>query len=209
MTEFRDHLRYEAYFHNVILQKIFNDTHKLYIPAGINIPSLDRHKKWFFAPILKVSTHSRTQDYKEGNSISGGDPFGKVIENGLNHLIMLPHGEAGNISWIAQEGIYTITEVILKINDKSFTMIQNWPIRRPRPYANKLDVSEMCVTGYRVFDSLFPCALGGTCCLIGSGTGKTVITRQIIANANVDCSVSIVSTKRGGLFIMIRWRTWK
>ncbi len=40
--------------------------------------------------------------------------------------------------------------------------MQRWPVRRGRPYAQKLSPDVPLVTGQRVIDALFPIAKGGT-----------------------------------------------
>ena len=40
-------------------------------------------------------------------------------------------------------------------------MLQMWPVRSPRPVAQKLLANTPLLTGQRVLDALFPSVLGG------------------------------------------------
>lgn len=40
-------------------------------------------------------------------------------------------------------------------------MLQTWPVRSPRPVAQKLLANTPLLTGQRVLDALFPSVLGG------------------------------------------------
>jgi V-type H+-transporting ATPase subunit A len=89
------------------LESIYQQSGKsIYIPRGINTPALDKDKNWTFEPFyLKVGDH-----------ITGGDRYGKVVENNLIiHWIMLPPGEMGTITWIAPTGNYTLKDNVLEI----------------------------------------------------------------------------------------------
>lgn len=57
-------------------------------------------------------------------------------------------------------------------------MLQLWPVRAPRPVAQKMLANTPLLTGQRVLDALFPGVLGGTCSIPGAfGCGKTVISQ--------------------------------
>jgi len=176
------------------LENIFNLAGKsIYIPRGINTPALDKDLEWFFEPLgLKVGDH-----------VTGGDIFGKVIENTLiTHSVMLPPGEMGTITWIAPPGKYTLKDNVLEIEfqgkSKKFTMLQYWPVRIPRPVTEKLASDHPLLTGQRVLDSLFPCVQGGTCAIPGAfGCGKTVISQSLSKYSNSDCIIYVGCGERG------------
>lgn len=42
-----------------------------------------------------------------------------------------------------------------------YTMKQTWPVRSPRPVAEKMLANTPLLTGQRVLDALFPSVLGG------------------------------------------------
>ena len=176
------------------LENIYNLAGKsIYIPRGINTPALDKDLKWFFEP----------QTLKVGDHITGGDIYGKVVENPLiTHWVMLPPGEMGTITWIASPDNYTLKDTVLEIEfqgkTKKFTMLQYWPVRIPRPTNEKLASDYPLLTGQRVLDSLFPCVQGGTCAIPGAfGCGKTVISQALSKYSNSDCIIYVGCGERG------------
>lgn len=119
-----------------------------------------------------------------GDHVSGGDIYGTVYENSLlhHHNIMLGPRALGTITHIAEKGSYTLTDVILETEFQGkttkHTMLQLWPVRAPRPVADKLTADYPLLTGQRILDALFPCVQGGTTAIPGAfGCGKTVISQ--------------------------------
>lgn len=115
---------------------------------------------------------------------------------------MLPPGEMGTITFIASADNYTIKETVLEIEfqgkKKSFSMLQYWPVRTPRPTAEKLASDNPLLCGQRVLDSLFPCVQGGTCAIPGAfGCGKTVISQALSKYSNSDCIIYVGCGERG------------
>lgn len=173
------------------LEQIYNTTGDR-IPLGIDIPKLNRTKKWAFKPVAKV-----------GDVVVGGDVLGEVQESpAVLHKIMVPPTIKGTVTYIFS-GEATITDVICKIKDengviKEIQMLQKWPVRRPRPYTQKLAPSEPMVTGQRVIDTLFPIAIGGIAAIPGPfGSGKTVVQHQLAKWADADIIVYIGCGERG------------
>jgi V-type H+-transporting ATPase subunit A len=77
-------------------------------------------------------------NFKVGDHITGGDIFGKVIENSIvDHWIMLRPDAMGTITWLAENGDYVLTDELIEIefNGKKsrYGMLQTWPVRSPRP----------------------------------------------------------------------------
>jgi len=175
------------------LETIHVNSKSIYIPKGINTPALDRDKQWYFTPVT----------FKVGDHITQGDIFGKVAENSLiTHCIMLPPGEKGTIKFIAPQANYTLKDVVLEIEyqnkSKSFTMLQYWPVRKPREVTEKLTADYPLLTGQRVLDALFPCVQGGTCAIPGAfGCGKTVISQALSKYSNSDCIIYVGCGERG------------
>eukprot|EP01119_Soliformovum_irregulare_P020738 TRINITY_DN6778_c0_g1_i1.p1 TRINITY_DN6778_c0_g1~~TRINITY_DN6778_c0_g1_i1.p1 ORF type:complete len:529 (+),score=87.40 TRINITY_DN6778_c0_g1_i1:289-1875(+) len=143
------------------LQRPFEDiknvSGSIHIPRGINLPALDRAKQWCFQP----------EKIKVGDVMTGGDFYGKVQETFLlTHWLVIPPTVMGKVTYIAPAGYYTITEVILEIEfegkKKGITMLQEWPVRKPRPINDRLPLTDVLITGIRVMDVMFPCAQGGT-----------------------------------------------
>lgn len=162
------------------------------IPLGIDVPKLDRNRKWKF--------ESRV---KKGDIITGGDILGVVAETSVvEHRVMLPPQLQGEVTWI-HNGEATITDVIAKIKNKDgkeieVTMLQRWPVRRRRPYDKKLAPHAPMVTGQRVIDTLFPIAIGGVAAIPGPfGSGKTVVQHQLAKWADADIIVYIGCGERG------------
>lgn len=164
-----------------------------FIPRGVNVPALDRHKAWEWGPgVVKV-----------GDQITGGDIFGIVEESTLiKHKVCLPPGQMGRVTYVAPMGEYTLEDKVLEIEfqgqKKTFTMRQNWPVRQPRPVAQKLMANEPLLTGQRVLDGLFPSVLGGTCAIPGAfGCGKTVISQALSKYSNSDGIIYVGCGERG------------
>ena len=159
-----------------------------FIKRGATAPPLDLDKKWHFVPRVKI-----------GDKLSGGDIIGTVQETKLvEHRIMVPPDKGGKVEWIAEEGDYTIEEIIAKIDGEEIKMYQKWPVRKQRPFRSKLDPIELLVTGQRVLDTFFPIAKGGTAAIPGGfGTGKTVTQHQLAKWSDADIIVYVGCGERG------------
>ncbi|HOO11790.1 MAG TPA: V-type ATP synthase subunit A, partial [Bacillota bacterium] len=144
-----------------------------YITRGVEVPALDHEKKWDFVPTVKV-----------GDEVTGGDILGVVQETILvEHRVMVPHGIKGKVKKI-NSGPATIVDTIAEIETedgvKEVQMLQKWPVRRIRPYKEKLPPVQAMTTGQRVIDMFFPVAKGGVACIPGPfGSGKTVVQHQL------------------------------
>lgn len=162
------------------------------ITRGIEVTSLDRNKKWKFVPTVK-----------KGEKVSSGDIIGTVQETVvIEHRIMIPHGVSGTIEEI-KEGEYTITDtvaVVKKDNGEKvdIQMMQKWPVRKGRPYKEKLPPDTPLITGQRVIDTFFPIAKGGVAAVPGPfGSGKTVVQHQLAKWADAEIVVYIGCGERG------------
>jgi len=168
-------------------------TDSIYIPKGISTNALDPDKKWPYEP----------HHFKPGMHLAEGDIFGTVQENSLIQLkVMLPPRSCGTITWMAPPGDYTINDPILEVefDDKKYThtMKQIWPVRQPRPCAEKLPANYPLLTGQRVLDALFPCVQGGTTAIPGAfGCGKTVISQSMSKFSNSEITVYVGCGERG------------
>ena len=159
---------------------------------GVEVPALDREKKWHFVPKVKAS-----------DKVVGGDILGTVQETEIvEHRIMVKPGVVGTVKSIA-EGDYTVTEQIGSIETANgeelpVTLMQKWPVRRGRPFEKKLAPNVPLVTGQRVVDTLFPIAKGGVAAIPGPfGSGKTVTQHQLAKWAEADIVVYIGCGERG------------
>ncbi|MEG1433701.1 V-type ATP synthase subunit A [Eubacterium sp.] len=162
------------------------------IARGIDVPKLNREKKWPFVPSVK-----------EGDMVLPGDVLGTVQETpAVLQKIMVPAKIEGKITWIF-DGEATIVEPIAKIEtmdgkEHVIQMLRSWPVRRGRPYREKLAPDEPMVTGQRVIDTLFPIAKGGIAAIPGPfGSGKTVVQHQLAKWADADIIVYIGCGERG------------
>ena len=162
-----------------------------FITRGIDLPRLDRKKKWLFKPMVK-----------KGDKVTGGDIVGEVEETPLiTHKVMIPPGLKGVVEAI-KEGEFTVEETVVKIKIgeqiKELTMLQKWPVRRSRPYKEKLAPVIPLITGQRVIDTFFPIAKGGTACIPGPfGSGKTVLQHALAKWADAEVVVYIGCGERG------------
>merc|ERR1719506_2770657 len=174
------------------LKAIAASTGDVFIPRGVAINSLDHAKAWEFAPTVAV-----------GDRVAGGDIYATVFENTLlKHHVMLPPDAMGRVSYVAPAGNYTVEEKVIELEfqgaKKEFTMSQLWPVRKPRPTAEKMKADSPLLTGQRVLDTLFPSVLGGTCAIPGAfGCGKTVISQALSKYSNSDGIIYVGCGERG------------
>ncbi len=159
------------------------------LKRGIEVPSLDREKKWHFVP--KVA---------EGDKVVAGDIIGTVQETEIiEHRIMVPPKFKGGVVKSIKEGDFTVEEIVAVLdNGEEIGLMQKWPVRVGRPYAKKIDPNIPLVTGQRVVDALFPLAKGGCAAIPGPfGSGKTVTQHQLAKWADAEIVVYIGCGERG------------
>jgi V/A-type H+-transporting ATPase subunit A len=158
-----------------------------FIARGVMEPGLDRKKKWKFVPSVK-----------KGTTVSGGSILGTIQETpDIIHRVLLPPRLNGTLQGI-EEGNFTVEDDIGQVNGKKIMLMQQWPVRLPRPFKQKLMPDIPLLTGQRIFDTLFPIAKGGTACIPGGfGTGKTVMQHQLAKWSDSDIVVYIGCGERG------------
>lgn len=163
-----------------------------FLNRGISIEAIDRERKWHFIP--KVGY---------GEKISLNTIVGEVNESEIiTNRIMNPHNIKGDITYIAEEGDYSAYDTIAKVSDGNreydITMIQYWPVRKQRPYEERLQTNEPLITGQRIIDTMFPIAKGGAAMIPGGfGTGKTMLQHQIAKWSDADIIIYIGCGERG------------
>ena len=164
-----------------------------FISRGVVTTPVDMKKKYKFKPTAK-----------KGDQVGPGSILGTVEETPLlmHSILVPPNYPAGKLTDIAGEGDYDIEHVIAttdKGGEKvSLKMYHKWPVRKPRPYAERYDPTVPLVTGQRVIDTYFPIAKGGTGAIPGGfGTGKTVTLHQIAKWADSKVVVYIGCGERG------------
>lgn len=162
-----------------------------FLPRGIDVPILDREKKWHFSPLLKT-----------GDKVISGDILGSVRETELLvHKVMVPPGIEGELAEIS-EGDFSVTQTVAKVvtpgGVKEIDMCRRWPVRVARPVKEKFSPGEPLLTGQRVVDTFFPIAKGGTACIPGPfGAGKTVTMHEIAKWSDAQVIVYIACGERG------------
>lgn len=162
-----------------------------FITRGIDVPKLDRSKKWAFEASVK-----------EGDEVKEGDVLGTVQETELiQHKVMVPPGMSGTVKSVVA-GEKTIEEpvAVLTTNDgdKEIAMLQYWPIRRSRPVAGKKVPTVPHASGWRVIDTLFPIAKGGVGAIPGPfGAGKSVTQQALAKYMDAQVIVYIGCGERG------------
>ena len=158
-----------------------------YIYRGVSAPGLDHSKKWEFVPTVKV-----------GDLVSEGEVFGTVQEGPVVHKIMVPIGMKNAKVEDIKGGSFTIDETVATIGGRDVPMIQYWPVRNPRPVAEKYQPDIPLVTGLRVLDTMFPLAKGGAAAIPGAfGTGKTVTQQSLAKYSDAEIVVYIGCGERG------------
>ena len=158
-----------------------------FITRGIEVPSLNRKKKWLFNPVVK-----------KGDIVEGGDILGEVQETELiKHYVLTPPHVKGVVTDI-KSGEYTVDETVAKVEGVDVKMMQVWPIRAPRPIKKQLLPKEQLITGQRSIDAFFPLVKGGTSAVPGPfGAGKTVVQHQLAKWADADIIIFIGCGERG------------
>ena len=161
------------------------------LERGVDVPKLDREKKWHFTPAVSV-----------GDTVKFGDTLGTVDETHIvKHKIMAPKGADGVVTDI-KEGDFSLENTVCTVRtekgDMPVSLMQRWPVRVGRPYKKKLSPDIPLVTGQRVIDTFFPIAKGGVAAVPGPfGSGKTVVQHQLAKWAAADIIVYIGCGERG------------
>ena len=163
-----------------------------FLVRGVQLPHLNRETKWDFVPCLEI-----------GTEVTAGDILGTVQETTLvAHRILVPIGVSGRVTKI-EAGSYTVDQPVYEIEQADGSvfvgsLMQKWPVRRGRPFDQKLIPEEPLVTGQRVIDTFFPVTKGGAAAVPGPfGAGKTVVQHQVAKFANVDIVIYVGCGERG------------
>jgi V/A-type H+-transporting ATPase subunit A len=162
-----------------------------FVTRGIELPSLDRGRKWEFVPRRSG-----------GDPVSAGDILGEVEETPLvRHRIMVPPDSAGTVLEV-RSGQHSIEDWVARIQTETgvreVRMFQTWSIRKQREVRRRLMPDEPLTTGQRVLDMLFPLAKGGTACVPGPfGSGKTVVQHQLSRWSDAQIIVFVACGERG------------
>jgi len=166
-----------------------------FLPRGIYLPPIDRNRHWDFHPVAKL-----------GHFVERGDTLGTTLENRFHHKVMVPFSLYGKykITWVIKSGSYPVDTVIAKAVDekgieRSFTMLQKWPIKIPLIHGERIKPIKMMDTGLRIVDTQFSLMKGGTFCSPGPfGAGKTVLQHHLAKFSSVDIVVVCACGERAG-----------
>ncbi|NLM13700.1 MAG: V-type ATP synthase subunit A [Epulopiscium sp.] len=173
--------------------KTIENIYPNFIPEGIGLLSIDEEKKWEVKMLVK-----------EGDYLTQGQVFAEVPETlSVIHKIMVPPNISGKVIFAKESSTYSIRECLIILEDgdgkkHELTMVQEWPVRMPRPSARRIPIKQLLRTGQRVLDIFFPIAKGGTAAVPGGfGTGKTVTQHQLAKWSDADIIVYIGCGERG------------
>lgn len=167
---------------------VLKDTMGDFIKRGVFADGLSRKKEWEFVPTAK-----------KGDQVKGGEMIGTVQETqNIQHRIMVPPDVSGTVEEI-KKGKFKVDDVVCTLSGgKKLTMMQKWPVRKPRPVGKKLTPNKPLITGQRILDGLFPVAKGGTAAIPGPfGSGKTVTQQQLAKWSDTEIVVYIGCGERG------------
>ena len=164
-----------------------------FIGRGLNIPSLDREKKWQVTLSVQV-----------GDEVGPGTEYARCPETAIiTHRCLIPAGLSGQVTWVASAGEYTVEEPLVEVKDRrgalhKLKLAQRWPIRTPRPMGERLPISRPLITGQRIIDTLFPIGKGGAAAIPGPfGAGKTMTQHQLAKWSDADIIVYLGCGERG------------
>lgn len=149
---------------------------------------------------------------KKGDTVTKGSWIGQVKENWIDHKIMVPFKLEGQyrIKWLAEDGKYTIKEVIAVLENEAgteipVTMTQNYPVKLAvRAYKEKPRPFRLMETGIRIIDTLNPIVEGGTGFIPGPfGSGKTVLQHALSRQAEADLIIVAACGERANEVVEI------
>ncbi len=140
-----------------------------------------------------------TPGIEDGAAIGEGGCLGTVtVPSGIGYRVLAPPGVAGPVTQVRPAGPAALGDVLALVGAVPVRLLSRWPVRRPRPYTQRLAGGAPLLTGQRVVDLLFPLTRGGTTAVPGGfGTGKTVLLQQITKWCDADVIVYVGCGERG------------
>ncbi len=159
-----------------------------WIRRGEKVEPLDTTKRWVFTPTVQT-----------GETVIAGQVIGEVVETPLvKHRILTPPDVAGTVRSVVPAGEYTLRDVLAVVDNCNVTMLQQWPVRQPRPIRERLRITGPLITGQRIIDTLFPIGKGGAAAIPGGfGTGKTIMQHQLAKWSDAEIIIFIGCGERG------------
>ena len=167
-------------------------SHGHFIPSGAQV-----------SPISLTKTYDVTMLLTLGDVVTPGMVYATTKENhGFIHKLMVPPHISGKVTFVKQNGTYTVLDPILEIETISGVVVlnltQKWPIKTPRPVSKRIVSNEPLITGQRILDTLFPISKGGTAAIPGGfGAGKTMLQHQLAKWCDADVIVYVGCGERG------------
>jgi len=166
-----------------------------FLERGVAASPLPLEKRWPFMPCVTL-----------GQRVGPGDVLGVVPESQtIEHRLLVPPGVSGRVIAV-RAGDFTVQEPVIALDveengqagQRELTLMQKWPVRRPRPYQAKLDPDQPLISGTRIIDTFFAVAKGGAAIIPGGfGTGKTVTEHSLARWAEADVVVYVGCGERG------------
>ena len=157
-------------------------------PGQVRAGQLDGAGEFPFTPLIT-----------DGTEVSEGTCLGTVkVPGGVGYRVLVPPGTSGPVTRIRPAGQAGLLDVLATVGGTPVRLLSSWPVRRPRPYTERLTGGAPLLTGQRVVDLLFPVTRGGTTAVPGGfGTGKTVLLQQITKWCDADVIVYVGCGERG------------
>ncbi|MDU7336923.1 MAG: V-type ATP synthase subunit A [Clostridium sp.] len=175
------------------LKKIADDSGSVFISRGSNVPALDTEQLWEVTVTVQV-----------GDTLTGGDIYAECPETKIiRHKCLVPPTLSGTVTKVNANGKYRVNDTVVELTDAKgnkheLSLCQRWPIRTPRPVAERMQPRIPLVTGQRVIDTLFPVAKGGTAAIPGGfGSGKTMTQHQLAKWCDADIIIYVGCGERG------------
>lgn len=185
------------------LKAIEESTGSSFISRGAAVSSLDDKKQW------DVTITAKVGDYLKAGQIYATCPETPIIEH---RCILSPKIKGGKVIKVEPNGKYKINDTVVTIEDDEgikheLTLCQAWPIRTPRPSAERLSADVPLITGQRVIDTLFPISKGGTAAIIGKKEYLDIIRAQ--SQVNLGATISPMNAwliMRGSVTLPLRMK---
>ena len=164
-----------------------------FITRGIRLDAVDETRQW-----------DVTVDIREGDRLTPGQIIARCMESeAVEHRSMVTPGLSGRAVDVRPSGRFAAGEPLCQLEDERgrrtpLTLCQRWPVRRPRPAAQRLAITQPLFTGQRVLDTLFPVGKGGCAAIPGPfGAGKTMVQHQLAKWCDADIIVYVGCGERG------------
>ena len=182
------------------LLRPLGDEDELFVRAGMTAQGAET-RRYAFDPAVAA-----------GDEVEPGQSIGRAGEKAHAVECLVPAGAGGRVAEVAEAGEYGLEDVVCRIEPDGrnggngrksgdgieIRLSQHWPVRRPRPVAQRLPVGAPLITGQRILDTLFPIARGGRGMLPGGfGTGKTILQEALAKWCDADVIVYVGCGERG------------